>query len=318
MAHIPVLQKEVIEHLDPKLNENFIDCTIGQAGHSRAILEKTGPNGKLLGIDASPENIKNLTLKIKNSEKRIILVCDNFANLKEIADKNKFRKADGILFDLGMSSWHLEESGRGFTFLKKEPLDMRYNVYNPLTAQKILNYWSAVQIEKIIREYGEEKFSERIARQIVKERRIKPIVDTFRLVEIIKEAIPLKFHCRQHRISGPLRGKRQIHFATRSFQALRIAVNDELNNLKKSLPQAIELLNCEGRIAIISFHSLEDRIVKNFLREESENYLKEKGQEIKILTKKPIIPNQEEIKINPRSRSAKLRAAKKLCKTRQL
>ena len=217
-----------------------------------------------------------------------------------------------------MSSWHLEESERGFTFLKKEPLDMRYNTANPLTAEKILNYWSVPEIEKIIEEYGQEKFSGRIARQIVKERKIKPLIDTFQLVEIIKEAIPLKFRRHQNRISGPMKGKRQIHFATRTFQALRIAVNDELNNLEKALPQAIEILSPGGRIAIISFHSLEDRIVKSFLREESKNYLKEKGQEIKILTKKPIIPGQEEIKINPRSRSAKLRAAKKICKTRQL
>jgi len=288
--HIPVLQNEALEYLAPKPNDNFIDCTLNGGGHAKAILEKTAPKGKVLGIDADPEIIRNLKLEIRNLEKRIIPVCDNFANLKEIIKQTKFGQVSGILFDLGMSSWQLEESGRGFSFLKKEPLDMRYSILTPLTAEKILNYWSVAEIEKVLREYGEERFSSRIAQRILEERKIRPISNTFQLVEIIRQAVPPKF---QHQ---------KIHLATRTFQALRIQVNDELNNLKNALPQAAEALSKGGRLAVISFHSLEDRIVKNFF----------KGQELKILTKKPITPGFKEIKINSRARSAKLRAAEKI------
>jgi 16S rRNA (cytosine1402-N4)-methyltransferase len=284
--HIPVLQKEVIEYLDPKPNENFIDCTVGEAGHSLAILENNGPKGKVLGIDLD----KNQILKLKGIE-RLILANDNFNNLKEIVKKEKFNSVSGILFDLGMSSGHLEESGRGFSFLKKEPLDMRYDLENPLTAEKILNYWSESEMERILKEFGEERFSSQIAREIVEQRKVRPIKNTVQLIEILKKAIPYKY---QHQ---------RIHFATRTFQALRISVNNELNNLKQVLPRAVEILKPGGRLVIISFHSLEDRIVKNFFKERST------VGELKILTKKPIGPGQQEIKINPRSRSAKLRVA---------
>jgi len=300
VSHIPVLQKEVLRYLDPKPNENFIDCTIGGGGHTLAILEKTGPNGKILGIDADPKVIRNLELEIRNFKKRIILVHNNFTNLGEIIENTKFNCANGILFDLGMSSWHLEDSGRGFSFQKSEPLDMRYNAENPnyklqipnaLTAEKIVNYWSHQEIEKILREYGEEKFSERIARMIIEARRVRPIETTLQLVEIIKRATPEFYQYKK------------LHFATKTFQALRIAVNDELNNLTKALPQALEVLKKNGRLVVISFHSLEDRIVKNFFRQHlSKNKLQ-------ILTRKPVVPGTEEIRINPRSRSAKLRAA---------
>jgi len=289
--HIPVLQKEVIKYLEPKPNENFIDCTIGEGGHTLAILEKNAPKGKVLGIELDPELYKKL---LKSDFDRLILVNDSFVNLKEITKKVKFRQVSGILFDLGMSSWHLEESGRGFSFLKNESLEMRYNPENSLTAEKIVNYWSKSEIEKILWEYGEEKFSRKIAENIINFRQLKPVKTTFQLVEIIKKAIPSWY---QHK---------KIHFATRTFQALRIAVNDELNNLEKALPQATEILKPGGKIVIISFHSLEDRIVKNFFKNKSE-----KG-ELKLLTKKPIRSTKEEIKINPRSRSAKLRAAEKL------
>ena len=285
--HIPVLQNEVLEYLAPKPNDNFIDCTLNGGGHAKAILEKTAPKGKVLGIEADVE----LYQKVKaEAVRRLIPVNDNFINLKEIVRQKKFRQVKGVLFDLGMSSWQLEESGRGFSFLKKEPLDMRYSVLTPLTAEKILNYWSVAEIEKVLREYGEERFSSRIAQRILEERKIRPISNTFQLVEIIRQAVPPKF---QHQ---------KIHLATRTFQALRIQVNDELNNLKNALPQAAEALSKGGRLAVISFHSLEDRIVKNFF----------KSQELKILTKKPITPGFKEIKINSRARSAKLRAAEKI------
>lgn len=287
MSHIPVLQKEVLEYLSPKPNQNFIDCTIGEAGHTLAILEKNKPEGKVLGIEWDIELYKNLS---KLTINKLSLVNDNFVNLKEIVDREKFKPVYGIIFDLGMSSWHLEESGRGFSFLRNEPLDMRFGVQNELTAEEIVNKWKAKDIEKVLEEYGEERFAKRIAKNIVEIRKFKPIETTFQLLDVIKKAVPGWY---QHR---------KIHFATRTFQALRIAVNDELENLKEVLPQALEILMPGGCLVIISFHSLEDRIVKNFFA----------NQKFKILTKKPITPSEEEIKINPRSRSAKLRAILKI------
>ncbi|PIR02226.1 MAG: 16S rRNA (cytosine(1402)-N(4))-methyltransferase [Candidatus Nealsonbacteria bacterium CG_4_9_14_3_um_filter_35_11] len=294
--HIPVLQEEVLEYLNPKPNENFIDCTIGEAGHSLAIIERILPNGLLLGIDWSHELIQKLKIKyqISNIKNNLILVCDNFANLKEIVKKYVFKQVHGILFDLGLSSWHLEESGKGFSFKKDEPLIMSYSPAPELIAKQIVNQWPGKDIERILKEYSEEKFAKRIAEEIVKARRIKPIQSTFQLVEIIKKAVPSWY---QHR---------KIHFATKTFQALRIAVNDELNNIEKALLQALEALKPNGRLVIISFHSLEDRIIKNFFQNQAKNGL------LKILTKNPLKPSLQEIKINPRSRSAKLRAAQKV------
>jgi len=310
IIHKPVLKKEVLEYLAPKPHENFIDATIGEMGHSSEILKRNGPNGRILGIDWDKEQIENCKLfrlcressmesgKIENFKSRLILINDSYSNLKKIAGKYNFRP-NGILFDLGMSSWHLEKSGRGFSFMRDEQLDMRYNPKFPisnfqfpkLTAEKIVNEYPQDEIERILREYGEERFARSIANRIAEERKIRPIKTTFQLVEIIRKAIPFKYSY----------GK--IHFATRIFQALRIAVNNELDNLKKVLPQAVEILEPGGRIVIISFHSLEDRIIKIFFRENK--------NQLEILTKKPVTPSQEEIKINPRSRSAKLRAAVK-------
>ena len=294
--HIPVLQNEVLEYLDPRPNENFIDCTIGEAGHSFAILERNSPKGKVLGIDWSPKLIKKLELKVTsyNLQKRLILVCDNFTNLEEIVKKYNFGSVYGILFDLGMSSWHLEKSGRGFSFMKNEPLDMRYNFKNQLTAAKIVNWWSSQEIGKILNEYGEERFAKRIANQIAKERRVRSIETTFELVRIIKKATPSFYH------------HKRIHFATKTFQALRITVNDELDNLKKGLVGALAILKPGGRLIVISFHSLEDRIVKIFFRDKTKEEL------LHILTKKPVSPSLRELKVNHRARSAKLRAAIKI------
>ena len=295
--HIPVLKKEVIEYLKPKPNEDFIDATIGEAGHTLAILEKNKPKGKVLGIDQSIELIEKLKLKAVNRklQKRLILVCNNFANLKETAENYGFKSVSGILFDLGMSSWHLEESKQGFSFKKTEPLDMRYNPeLTSLTAEKIINDWPEKQIEKIFKECGEERFSKRIAEKIIRARALKPIKNTLQLTETIRKATPAWYH------------HKKIHFATKVFQALRITVNNELENITRVLPQALEILKPEGRLVVISFHSLEDRIIKNFLRE------KKKQNIIEILTKKPIISEKEETQNNPRARSAKLRAAVKL------
>jgi len=291
--HIPVLPKEVIQYLNPKPNENFIDATFGQGGHTDLILKENKPQGKVLGIDIDPAQIENAKLQASNVEfkNRLILVNDSYINLKNIVEKYDFKPINGILFDLGMSSQHLEESGRGFSFQKDEPLDMRYGKNQKhLTAENIVNEWLEKEIEQILREYGEERFSRKIAQEIIQTRKKNPIKNTFQLVEIIKRSTPSWYQ------------RKRIHWATKTFQALRIAVNDELEAIKQGLTKALDILEKEGRLVVISFHSLEDRIVKNFLKEKTKQGL------IKIQTKKPIKPCFEEIKTNKRSRSAKLRA----------
>lgn len=293
MIHKSVLKNEVLEYLNPRANENFIDCTIGTGGHALSILKKTEPEGRLLGIDLDKDAIN--FLKERKLTERLVLVNDNFNNLQEIIKRKSFKKVSGILFDLGMSSYHLDESKRGFTFQKDEVLDMRYKKEETrLTAAEIINSYSQQDLEYIFKEYGEERFSRRIAKNIIQERKKERIITTNRLVEIIKRSLPMWSR------------KAKIHPATRTFQALRIAVNDELNALAETLPAALEILESGGRMVVISFHSLEDRIVKNFFRDKKNEGL------VKILTKKPIIAQEQEIKENSRSRSAKLRSAQKI------
>jgi len=294
--HIAVLLKEVIKYLDPKPGENFIDCTSGTGKHSLAILEKNNP-GKVLAIDWDIKSLQVLESRIQNLESRIknrlILVNGNFKNLKQIVKKYNFYPVNGILFDLGLSSWQIEESGRGFSFQRDEPLEMTFNRQD-LTAADIINTWPKEKLTEIFKKYGEEKYSKRIAEKITKERRIKPIKTTLELREIIEKATPLKKTGRRGKINRVL---------ARIFQALRIAVNDELENLKQGLEQGLKILEPDGRLIVISFHSLEDRIVKNFLKKKAQNNF------LKILTKKPVIATEKEVRENPRSRSAKLRAA---------
>jgi len=292
-VHIPVLRNEGLDFLDPKANENFIDCTIGEGGHAFAILERILPNGKLLGIDWTKELINGLRVNVGSLNKNLILVCDNFANLKSIVERHDFGPVSGVLFDLGLSSWHLEKSGKGFSFSRDEPLNMRFQE-GEVTAQDIVNRCPRKELERILKEYGEERFAKKIAEEIVASRKKEPITSTLQLVSLVEKAVPKWYQ------------RRRIHPATKTFQALRIAVNDELNNLKKALPQALEILKPGGRLVVISFHSLEDRIVKNFLKENSRKGL------LRILTKKPVRPSVEEVEINPRSRSARLRAAMKI------
>jgi len=310
MNHIPVLLKEVLKYFNPQPGENFIDCTVGLAGHALPLLEKNKPDGKVLGIEIDKKVLEQLRRSLQlakdDSEqvqeslrKRLILVQGNFTDLNKIAKENSFYPINGILFDLGISSWQIEKSGRGFSFQKDEPLDMRFGNRIPkspqsLTAEEITNQWPEEELVKIFQEYGQERYARRIARRICQTRQIQPVKTTNQLVKIIQQALPNKYQYGR------------IHFATRTFQALRIAVNDELNNLKKALPQALEILEKNGQLAIISFHSLEDRIVKIFFRETAQE------GNLKILTKKPIEPEQEEINLNPRSRSAKLRVALKI------
>ncbi len=281
--HVPVLLKQAVEYLQIKENENFIDCTLNGGGHAKEILKRNRPEGKVLGIEIDKEVFEKIK---KENIERLVAVNENYSNLKEIAERNRFDNVSGILFDLGMSSYHIDESERGFSFKKNEPLLMNYSGSEP-TAEEIVNQYSLKDLERIIKEYSEEKFARKIAQRIIEER---PIKTTFQLTETIRKAVPRHYQ----------QGK--IHFATRTFQALRIETNQELENLKQALPQALEILEKGGRLVAISFHSLEDRIIKNFF--------KEKGLE--LLTKKPVLPDEEEIKSNPRARSAKLRAAKKL------
>jgi len=294
MTHVPVLLKEVIHYLDPKANENFIDTTVGEGGHTMAILEKNKPKGKVLGIEMDPSIYKRLKEKTAKTTKRLILINDSYVNLEKIVRENNFQPVHGILFDLGMCSWHLDESGRGFSYLRDEPLDMRFNPENYLTAAEIINFWDIEEIEKILKEFGEEKYGHRISLAVKEARRKERIVGTQQLVNILKRVLPKNYD------------KKRIHFATRTFQALRIAVNDELQVIKNGIERSIKILEPGGKIVVISFHSLEDRIVKNIFKEKAQT------GKLSILTKKPIMSCEEEIKNNSRSRSAKLRAAEKL------
>ncbi len=297
---------EIIDFLNPEPGQRFIDCTVGGGGHTLAIADKIGGRGKVVAIDADELAIENGQ---KNKNKNVIYIHENFKNLSKIIDKThkeiRTDKFNGILFDLGLSSAQLQDRNRGFSFQLDAPLDMAFGRIHEWPQIKIqmatntdtefiVNNWKWQELEKIIREYGEERYAKKIAQKITEHRKIKPIKTTGQLVEIIKGALPPKYLYQR------------IHPATRTFQALRIATNDELENLKQALPQAVVLLQRGGKIAVISYHSLEDRIVKHFFKD------KKLAGELKILTKKPLRPSAEEIRNNPRSRSAKMRVAEKL------
>ncbi len=288
--HQPVLLDKVTKYLNPQKGENFIDCTIGGAGHALAILEKTKPDGKVLGIDVDSDSLKRI-----EPQERLILAHGNFKDLKKIVQENHFEPVKGILFDLGLSSWQIEESGKGFTFKKDEPLIMILNSKQEVTAQEILNTWPEESLIEIFKRFGEERYSRSIVKAIVSQRKLTPIKTTFQLKEIIIKAVP---------VSRTRRGRTNRVLA-RIFQALRITINDELENLKQGLSQAIKIISPKGRIIVISFHSLEDRIVKHFFRN------RERENQLRILTKKPVIADEIETSINPRARSAKLRAVVK-------
>ncbi len=300
MAHIPVLLKEVLENLDPKPNQNFIDATVGDGGHAAAILEKTSPGGKLLAIDRDCDSIVRAKSKLGAFGNRVLFINDSFSNLEKIAKENNFGLANGILFDFGMSSSQLQNSGRGFTFAKDEILDMRYDVKTPITAEDIVNEYSEKELSEIFKKWGEEPYALRIAHAIVQNRRNNRLKTTGELVSIISKTVK-----RRGRLPARGEARHRRHPSTLIFQALRIEVNQELAEIEKVLKTILEILNKNGRAAFISFHSLEDRSIKNWSRD-----LNKKG-EIKILNKKPIIASDDELKINPKSRSAKLRVIKK-------
>lgn len=300
MRHIPVLLHEVVDGLNLKKNSKVIDCTLGDAGHSEAILEKIGPKGKLMGIDADPESLLRSKKSLDRFEKQVIFVRDNFKNLKNIGQTNGFVQIDGILMDLGWSTPQFKERGRGFSFETDEPLDMRYSTAVGENATDIINQYSENDLEKILRFYGEEKLSREIAKDIVGARAINKIERTAQLTEII-----LGVYRRKLKTNKDIPWIGGIHPATKVFQALRIAVNSELEVVRQALPQALELLASGGRLAVITFHSLEDRIVKQF-------FVKNQNKILKIINKKPIVASEEELKNNPSSRSAKLRIIEKI------
>lgn len=296
MNHVPVLLKEVIDYLNPKPDQFVIDGTTDGGGHANAILEKMMPSGKYLAIDLDENLIKQTKLEIEakfqipNTKFRIVWQNGNYADIPKILKNKKLGKADGLLVDLGFSSLQMEDSKRGFSFLKNEPLDMRYDTKDGKPAYEIINSYKEDELADIFWKFGEERYSRKLAKTIVGERRNASIINTTQLVEIIKRAVPKAY---EHG---------RIHPATRVFQALRIYVNNELENLETLLKNLHLILNRDGRVVIISFHSLEDRIVKNYFRE-----LKQ-SKKVELLTKKPITATEEEIRLNPRSRSAKLRA----------
>lgn len=286
--HTPVLLNEILDYLNPQPAGVFIDATINGGGHAEAIAKRIGTTGKLLGIDRDRELVE----KLKDSSFKV--VCDTFANIKAVAEANGFTKVNGILFDLGFSSFHIELSGRGFSFLRDEPLDMRYDTDSGISAKDVVNGWPEDKLRGILFTLGGERFARRIVRRVVEHRDRQPIETTAELVEIIRKAVPGSYR----------RGR--IHFATRTFQALRMCVNDELEHVAKGIAEAISLLATGGRIAVISFHSGEDRIVKELFRKEERNGI------LRRITKRPIGASVEECRENPRSRSAKLRVAERI------
>ncbi len=288
--HKPVLLNQVLEIFDPKPGQTFIDGTINGGGHAREIAERVGDTGRVLGIDWDEELVKNLQIRNQESGIRnMLLECGNYTNIRLLAQKHQLDTVDGILFDLGFSSFHIDQSGRGFAFSKDEPLDMRYSDSTNETAADLVNHWSAIELEGIFREYGEERFAKQIARAITESRKRKRISSTKELSEIIVRSV-------RHKGKG-------VHPATRTFQALRIAVNSELDNISKGLAAAQTLLHSGGKLIVISFHSLEDRIVKNFFKNSSN---------LQHINKKPLTASREEVYANPRARSAKLRAVQKI------
>ncbi|WP_052330210.1 16S rRNA (cytosine(1402)-N(4))-methyltransferase RsmH [Thermicanus aegyptius] len=309
--HRTVLLQEAVEALQIKENGIYVDGTLGGGGHSEAILSRL-KNGLLIGIDQDDRAIAAAGERLHPGKNRLLLVRDNFVHMDAILNQQGIEKVDGFLFDLGVSSPQLDEEERGFRYQEEAPLDMRMDRRQSLTAYEVVNEWPEGELTRIIREYGEERFARSIARRIVERRKTAPIATTGELVEVIKEAIPAPA-----RRTGP-------HPAKRTFQAIRIAVNRELEVLGKALHLAIERLKPGGRIAVISFHSLEDRIVKETFQEYAAGCTCPPdfpvcvcGKEpiVKIITRKPILPSEEEIETNPRARSAKLRVAEKVMET---
>lgn len=306
--HVPVLLNEVIEGLNIKKDGIYIDGTLGGAGHSQHIVKKL-TTGKLIGIDQDENALKKARKVLENYNENTVLVHSNYENIDQVLTELGIDRVDGILLDIGVSSHQLDEETRGFSYNKDASLDMRMDMTNSFTAKELVNTYSQKELEDIIWNYGEERWAKRIAEFIVEERKEKSIETTLELVSIIKKAIPKEVR------------RKGSHPAKKTFQGIRIEVNRELDVLKNSIPKMIRFLKPGGRLAIITFHSLEDRIVKNSFKElykdcicppEFPQCVCDKTREIEIITRRPIVPSKKEINENLRSRSAKLRIAEKL------
>jgi 16S rRNA (cytosine1402-N4)-methyltransferase len=307
-SHVSVLLNECINGLNIKEKGIYLDGTLGGAGHSSEILKHLGNDGALIGVDQDENAIKASKEKLKDFE-NVVFVHNNFSNIKTILQELKIEGLDGILLDLGVSSHQLDVPERGFSYMNNAPLDMRMDMTADFSAMDVVNDYSKEEIIRVIRDYGEEKWASRIGEFIVRERSNKPIETTFELVDVIKAAIPASA-----RREGP-------HPAKRTFQAIRIEVNKEIEILKNAVNDCISVLKPGGRLCIITFHSLEDRIVKNVYKEKENPCtcppsfpvcICNKKPDIKIITRKPVVPTDAELDINPRSRSAKLRIAEKI------
>lgn len=305
--HISVLLNESISSLNLKENSIIVDATLGYGGHSSSILDRI-KKGYLFAFDQDSEAIRHSTDRLSKIGTNFTIIKSNFKNMKEELNKRNIYKVDGVLFDLGVSSPQLDEKERGFSFHEDAPLDMRMDRDQKLTAYDVVNTYSKEELSKIFFKYGEDKFSNNIAKKIVEYRSTKPIETTLELVEIIKTAVPMKFRIDKH-------PARQI------FQAIRIEVNHELDVIEPAINQALEMLNVGGRVAVITFHSLEDRLVKNIFREKCKIDEKLKGlpnipeeylPDFKLVENKAIVPSEEELKRNPRARSSKLRVIERI------
>jgi len=304
VPHISVLLKEVLTGIDPHPGQRFIDGTVGAGGHTQAILEASAPDGQVLALDADPAALALARQRLQAYGNRVHFVNANFSEMAAIASSHQYAPVHGVLLDLGFSTAQLEAPGRGFSFQTEDPLDMRYDPSSSTTATHLINNLSQYELADLLYRFGEERRSRAIARAVVAAR---PIHTTTQLADVVARAV------------GGRRGTK-IHPATRTFQALRIAVNDELSMLSRALPDAVSLLAVGGRLAVMSFHSLEDRIVKDFVRMESKDCICGPEQPVctckhqstlQIITRKPIIASSREIAANPRARSAKLRIAER-------
>jgi 16S rRNA (cytosine1402-N4)-methyltransferase len=307
--HISVLLDETIENLDVKPDGIYVDGTLGGAGHAYEVCKKLSDKGKFIGIDQDEEAIAVSAKRLEEFGKKVTVVKSNYVHMKQVLEEQGIQKVDGIVLDLGVSSYQLDNSERGFSYMEDAPLDMRMDREQPITAKDIVNRYPEAELVRIIRDYGEERFAKSIARNIVKERERKELETTGELVDIIRSSMPAKAR----------NGKG--HPAKRTFQAIRIECNQELEVLREALDDMVDMLNEDGRICIITFHSLEDRMVKTSFRK-AENPCtcppdfpvcicgkKPKG---KVITRKPILPSEEEMERNPRSKSAKLRVLKRI------
>lgn len=309
MKHISVLLDECIKYLSIRPDGVYVDGTLGLGGHSEAILERLTDGGTLIGIDRDDHALEDAGKRLARFGNQVVLVKGNFGDVASILSKLGIPKVDGMMFDLGVSSPQLDDPARGFSYMKDAPLDMRMDERAPLTAADVLNTWSESEIRSILWRYGEERYSGRIAAAIVARREEKPFETTFELVDVIRGAMP----------AAALREKQ--HPAKRSFQGIRIAVNDELGSLERMLEEAPDRLEKGGRLLVISFHSLEDRLVKEHIRQREAGCTCPKEfpvctcgfvQTLKSVTRKPVAPTKEEMERNPRARSARLRIAEKV------